>query len=60
MAFSGHSRLGKTGSHTAAVEVSSCIISEEAGEHRWLSKNSRQAEQDQSANLSYKQCGGSK
>ena len=35
------SRLGKTGSHTAAVEVSSCIISEETGECR-LSKNLRQ------------------
>ena len=42
MTFSGCSRLGKTGSHTAAVEVSSCVISEEAGECRWLSKNSRQ------------------
>ena len=42
MTLGGHSRLGKTGSHTAAVEVSSCVISEEAGEHRWLSKNSRQ------------------
>ena len=42
MTFSGNSRLGKTGSHTAAVEVSSCVISEEAGEHRELSKNSRQ------------------
>ena len=41
MTFSGHSRLGKAGSHTAAVEVSSCVISKEAGEHR-LSKNSRQ------------------
>ena len=41
MTFTGHSRSGKTGSHTAAVEVSSCVISEEAGEHR-LSKNSRQ------------------
>ena len=41
MTFGGQSRLGKTGSHTATVEVSSCIISEETGEHR-LSKNSRQ------------------
>ena len=41
MTFSGCSRLGKTGSHTAAVEVSSCVISEEARECR-LSKNSRQ------------------
>ena len=41
MTFSGHSRSGKAGSHTAAVEVSSCVISEEAGVHR-LSKNSRQ------------------
>ena len=42
MTFGGCSRLGNTGSHTAAVEVFSCIISEEAREHRWLSKNSRQ------------------
>ena len=42
MTFSGLSRSGKTGSHTAAIEVSSCIISEDTGEHRWLSKNSKQ------------------
>ena len=41
MTFSGQSRLGKTGSHTSLVEVSSCVISDEAGEHK-LSKNSRQ------------------
>ena len=41
MTFGGCNRLGKTGSHTSAVEVSSCVISEEAGECR-LSKNSRQ------------------
>ena len=41
MTFIGHSRLGKTGSNTAAVKVSSCVISEEAGESK-LSKNSRQ------------------
>ena len=41
MTFGGQSRSGKTGSHIASVEVSSCIISEEAGEHE-LSKNSRQ------------------
>ena len=41
MTFGGHSRSGKTGSHTAAFEVSSCVISEKAGECR-LSKNSRQ------------------
>ena len=41
MTFGGCSRSGKTGSHTAAVEVSSCVITEEAGGHR-LSKNSRQ------------------
>ena len=41
MTFGGCSRLGKTGSHRAAVEVTSCVISEEAGECR-LSKNSRQ------------------
>ena len=42
MTFSGCSRLGKIGFQTAVVEVSSCVISEEAGECRWLSKNSRQ------------------
>ena len=41
MTFGGQSRLGKAGSHTSSVEVSSCVISEEAGEHK-LSKNSRQ------------------
>ena len=41
MTFSGQSRLGKTGSHTSAVGVSSCVISEGSGEHR-MSKNSRQ------------------
>ena len=41
MTFGGCSRLGKTGSHTATVEASSCVISEEAGECR-LSRNSRQ------------------
>ena len=41
MTFGCCSRLGKTGSHTAAVEVSSCVISEETGECR-LCKNSRQ------------------
>ena len=38
MTFGGHSRSGKTGSSTAAVEVSSFAISEEAGECK-LSKN---------------------
>ena len=41
MTFSGHSRLGKTGSHTASLEVSSCVIYEVSGECK-LSKNSRQ------------------
>ena len=41
MTFGGQSRSGKTGSHTAAVEASSCVISEEVGECR-LSRNSRQ------------------
>ena len=41
MTFGGWSRSGKTGSHTATVEVSSCVISEETRELR-LSKNSRQ------------------
>ena len=41
MTFGGCSRSGKTGSHTAAVQVSSCVISEEAGKCK-LSKNSRQ------------------
>ena len=40
MTFIHHSRLGKTGSHTATVEFSSCVISEEAGEHK-PSKSSR-------------------
>ena len=41
MTFGGRSRSGKTGSHTAAVEASSYVISEEIGEQR-LSRNSRQ------------------
>ena len=41
MMFGGQSRSCKTSSHTAAIEASSCIISEETGECR-LSKNSRQ------------------
>ena len=41
MTFGGWSRLGKTGSHTAAVEASSCVISEEVWGGR-LSRNSRQ------------------
>ena len=41
MTFGGRSKLGKTRSHTAAIETSSCVILEEAGEHK-LSKNSRQ------------------
>ena len=41
MTFGGRSRLGKTSSHTATIEASSCIISEEARECR-LSKNTRQ------------------
>ena len=41
MMFGSQSRLGKTRSHTAAIEASSCIISEDTGEHR-LSKNLRQ------------------
>ena len=41
MTFRGCSKLGKTGSHTGTVELSSCVISEEAGKHRF-SKNSRQ------------------
>ena len=41
MTFGGRSRLGKASSHTATIEASSCIISEETGECR-LSKNSRQ------------------
>ena len=41
MTFGCHSRSGKTGLHTAAVEVSSCVISKEAGEHR-VSRYSRQ------------------
>ena len=41
MMFSGRSKSGKTSSHTAAIETSSYVISEEAGECK-LSKNSRQ------------------
>ena len=41
MMFGGRSKSGKTSSHTAAIETSSYVISEETGEHR-LSKNSRQ------------------
>ena len=41
MKFGGRSKLGKTSSHTATIEASSCIVSEETGECR-LSKNSRQ------------------
>ena len=41
MMFGGRSKLGKTSSHTAAIETSSYVISKEAGECR-LSKNSRQ------------------
>ena len=41
MTFGGRSRSGKTSSHTAAIEASSYVISEETGECR-LSKNSRQ------------------
>ena len=41
MTFGGQSRSGKTSSHTATIEASSCIISEQTGEHR-LSKNLRQ------------------
>ena len=41
MTFGGQSRSGKTSSHTATIEASSCIISEETGECR-LSRNLRQ------------------
>ena len=41
MTFGSRSRSCKTSSHTAMIEASSCIISEETGEHR-LSKNLRQ------------------
>ena len=41
MTFNGRSRSGKTSSQTSPVEVSSCVISEEAGEHK-LSRNSQQ------------------
>ena len=48
MMFGGQSRSGKTSSHTATIEASSCIISEETGECR-LSKNSRQRKIKQQA-----------
>ena len=41
MTFGGRSKSGRTSSHTSAIETSSYVISEEAGERR-LSKNSRQ------------------
>ena len=41
MTFGGRSKSGKTSSHTAAIETSSYVILEEAGERK-LSKNSRQ------------------
>ena len=41
MMFGGRSKSGKTSSHTAAIETSSYVISEEAGECK-LSKNSWQ------------------
>ena len=41
MTFGGQNRSGKTSSHTATIEASSCVISEETGEHR-LSKNLKQ------------------
>ena len=44
MMFGGRSKLGKTSSHTAAIETSSYIASEETGECRLL-KNSRQRQQ---------------
>ena len=44
MMFGGRSKSGKTSSHTAAIETSSYVISEEAGECRLL-KNSRQRQQ---------------
>ena len=43
MTFGGRSKSGKTSSHTAAIETSSYITSEETGQHR-LSKNSRQGQ----------------
>ena len=48
MTFGGRSKLGKTSSHTAAIETSSYVITEEAGEHK-LSKNSRQRKIEQQA-----------
>ena len=41
MTFGGRSTSVKASSHTSSVEVSSCVISEEAGEHT-LSKNYQQ------------------
>ena len=41
MKFGSRSKSGRTSSHTAAIETSSYVISEEAGECK-LSKNSRQ------------------
>ena len=50
--FSGRSRSGKTHSHTSSVEVSSCVISEEAGEHK-LSKNSQQRQNQINKQISH-------
>ena len=41
LTFGGRSKSGRTSSHTAAIETSSYVISEEVWERR-LSKNSRQ------------------
>ena len=36
MTFGGRSRSGKPSSHTSSVEVSSCVILEEAGSANYL------------------------
>ena len=50
MTFGGQSRSGKTGSHTARVEASSCVLSKEVGECRLLGNlRQRQKKIDQHA-----------
>ena len=41
MTFGGPSRSGKTSSHTAAIEASSCVISDETGECRLFKTQGR-------------------
>ena len=61
MMFGGRSRLGKTSSHTAAIEASSCIISEETDQGvQAVKKFKAEVEEDQTASLANQQPGGTK